>query len=85
MGLAIAALSLRLVLERQLSTVRSSADAPKVAQELQDKYQVKVQAYKCDVTNAERTVEVFAHIDRDLDPVTGLVLASRTVSCQIVS
>jgi hypothetical protein len=43
------------------------------------------QAYKCDVTNAERTVEVFAHIDRDLDPVTGLVLASRTVSCQIVS
>ncbi|KAG2102146.1 hypothetical protein BD769DRAFT_1780028 [Suillus cothurnatus] len=50
----------------------NSADAPKVAQELQDKYKIKVQAYKRDVTNAERGVGVFVHIDKDIGPVTGL-------------
>ncbi|KAG1805454.1 NADP-dependent mannitol dehydrogenase [Suillus subaureus] len=52
---------------------RSNPDAPKVAKELQEQYKVKVQAYKCDVTNAEQTVETFARIDKDLGPVSGLV------------
>ncbi|KAG1886644.1 NADP-dependent mannitol dehydrogenase [Suillus subluteus] len=52
---------------------RSNPDAPKVAKELQEEYKVKVQAYKCDVTNAEQTVTTFARIDKELGPVTGLV------------
>lgn len=52
---------------------KSNPDAPKVAKELQEKYKVKVQAYKCDVTNAEQAVETFARIDKELGPVTGLV------------
>ncbi|KAG1838934.1 NADP-dependent mannitol dehydrogenase [Suillus subalutaceus] len=64
---------------------RSNPDAPKVAKELQEEYKVKVQAYKCDVTNAEQTVNTFARIDKELGPVTGLVAVSRTVSRQMMS
>ncbi|KAG2130160.1 NADP-dependent mannitol dehydrogenase [Suillus bovinus] len=52
---------------------RSHKDAPKVAEDLKKKYGVEVRAYKCDVTNAKQTVEMFEYINKELGPVTGLV------------
>ncbi|KAG2109047.1 uncharacterized protein F5147DRAFT_693844 [Suillus discolor] len=52
---------------------RSNEDAPQVAQDLEKEFRVEVKAYKCDVTNAEQTVEMFEFIAKDLGPVTGLI------------
>lgn len=52
---------------------RSHSDAPRVAEELEKEFNVKVRAYKCDVTNAELTAQMFVRIDKELGPVTGLV------------
>ncbi|KAG1797376.1 uncharacterized protein HD556DRAFT_1356304 [Suillus plorans] len=52
---------------------KSNKDAPKVAEDLEKEFGVKVRAYKCDVTNAKQTVEMFEFIDKELGPVTGLI------------
>ncbi|KAG2051767.1 NADP-dependent mannitol dehydrogenase [Suillus hirtellus] len=52
---------------------KSNKDAPKVAEDLEKQFSVKVRAYKCDVTNAKQTVEMFEFIDKELGPVTGLI------------
>ncbi|KAG2051768.1 NAD(P)-binding protein [Suillus hirtellus] len=52
---------------------RSNKDAPKVAEDLKKEFGVEVRAYKCDVINAEQTIEMFEFITNDLGPVTGLI------------
>ncbi|KAG0696789.1 hypothetical protein DFH29DRAFT_183318 [Suillus ampliporus] len=52
---------------------RSSETAPKVADELAKKHGVEVKAFKCDVTDEEKTNEMFAHINKEMGPVTGLI------------
>ncbi|KAG1722681.1 NADP-dependent mannitol dehydrogenase MtDH [Suillus paluster] len=52
---------------------RSNPNADEVAQKLRDTYNVEVRAYKCDVCDAKLTNEVFAKIESDMGPVTGLI------------
>ncbi|KAG2130157.1 uncharacterized protein EDB93DRAFT_1108510 [Suillus bovinus] len=52
---------------------RSSKDAHEVAEKLGKEFGVKVKAYRCDVSDADKTNETFSLIDKDLGPVTGLI------------
>ncbi|KAJ8596859.1 NAD(P)-binding protein [Rhizopogon salebrosus TDB-379] len=52
---------------------RSSKDAPEVAEKLSKEFSVRVKAYQCDVSDAEKTTETFSVIDKELGPVTGLI------------
>ncbi|KAG2360122.1 hypothetical protein BDR07DRAFT_170137 [Suillus spraguei] len=52
---------------------RSNKDAPEVAKKLGKEFGVQVKAYKCDVTDSEKTNETFSLIYEELGPVTGLI------------
>lgn len=47
---------------------------------------VCVQAYQCDVSDAEKTTETFSLIDKELGPVTGLIAVrgTRFLPCHFV-
>ncbi|EGO01343.1 hypothetical protein SERLA73DRAFT_72290 [Serpula lacrymans var. lacrymans S7.3] len=52
---------------------RSSKDAPEIAEKLSKEFDVKIKAYQCNVSDAEKTTETFSTIDKELGPVTGLI------------
>lgn len=51
----------------------SAKDAPEVAAGLAKKYNVKVEAWKCDVGKPELVTKTFKEVDEKMGPVTGLV------------
>ena len=51
----------------------SAKDAEEVASNLASKYNVKCQAWKCDVGDADVVKKTFAEINEKMGPVTGLV------------
>ncbi|KAI0050425.1 NAD(P)-binding protein [Auriscalpium vulgare] len=52
---------------------RSSADAPKVAHDIEKEFKVKAKAYQCDVSDADTVNKTFDTIDKELGPITGLI------------
>ncbi|GAA96375.1 hypothetical protein E5Q_03041 [Mixia osmundae IAM 14324] len=52
---------------------RSSKDAPKIAEEISKKYNVKAKAYQCDVGDADLVTKTFKEIQDDLGTVAGVV------------
>lgn len=52
---------------------RSAKDAEEVAAKLAKEYGVKIQAYKCDVSDGPLVTKTFKQIDDEMGPVTGLV------------
>ncbi|KIK95823.1 hypothetical protein PAXRUDRAFT_826639 [Paxillus rubicundulus Ve08.2h10] len=53
---------------------RSSPNAPDVADQIQKEFKdVKVKAFKCDVTDFENTLKTFKEIEKELGRVSGLI------------
>lgn len=57
----------------QSAVYRSATDAQDVAADLAKKYNVKVEAFQCDVSEQEQVTKTFHQIDEKLGPVTGVV------------
>lgn len=59
-----------------LYTIRSSKDAPEVAKNISQKFDVESRAYQCDVGDENLVTDTFKKIDDELGPVTGLIAVS---------
>jgi len=52
---------------------RSSKDAPEIAKQIAEKYDVRCVAYQCDVGEQDKITELFKEIYHDVGPVGGVV------------
>ncbi|OAX36463.1 NADP-dependent mannitol dehydrogenase [Rhizopogon vinicolor AM-OR11-026] len=52
---------------------RTSKDAPDVAERLHKEFGIKVKAFQCDVSDAEKTTKTFFEIEKQFGNVTGLI------------
>lgn len=61
---------------------RSSKDAEEVAAKIGKEFGVKTKAYQCDVGDEKQVDSVFATINEELGPITGLIAVSSVVEAR---